>query len=66
MALEKYTEKRTFEKTPEPKGDLDVLTGNRFVIHKHEARRTHYDFRIELDGVLVCWAIPKMPVLIPR
>lgn len=60
MSLEKYKQKRTFSKTPEPKGGKEA-TGNalRFVIQKHQARRLHYDFRLELEGVLKSWAVPK-------
>ncbi|MDR6968359.1 bifunctional non-homologous end joining protein LigD [Flavobacterium arsenatis] len=62
MALEKYNEKRDFNKTKEPKGvkksSKDKL---RFVVQKHAASRLHYDFRLEIDGVLVSWAVPKGP-----
>ena len=62
MGLEKYNEKRDFSKTQEPKGvkktSKDAL---RFVVQKHDASRLHYDFRLEIDGVLVSWAVPKGP-----
>ena len=61
MTLSKYNEKRSFDKTPEPKGgkaDEDKLI---FVIQKHDASRLHYDFRLEMDGVLKSWAVPKGP-----
>ncbi|HEX8270453.1 MAG TPA: DNA ligase D [Flavobacterium sp.] len=62
MALEKYNEKRDFKKTNEPKGVKKASKGElRFVVQKHAASRLHYDFRLEVDGVLVSWAVPKGP-----
>ncbi|MBB4568819.1 DNA ligase D [Rhizobium leucaenae] len=66
MALETYREKRDFSKTSEPRGRTRKSAGhNSFVIQKHAARRLHYDFRLELDGVLKSWAVAKGPSLVP-
>jgi DNA ligase D-like protein (predicted 3'-phosphoesterase) len=61
MSLKKYQKKRKFAKTPEPKGKKIKKSLNRFVVHKHQASHLHWDFRLELDGVLKSWAIPKEP-----
>ena len=62
--LQKYRQKRDFGKTPEPAGGQDG-GGNRFVVHKHWATADHYDLRLEIDGVLKSWAVPKGPSLNP-
>jgi len=59
--LATYNAKRDFKKTREPKGALGRAHGNRFIVQKHDATRLHYDFRLELDGVLKSWAVTKGP-----
>ncbi|MBD3581364.1 DNA ligase D [Flavobacterium selenitireducens] len=62
QSLEKYNQKRDFKKTAEPKGVKKASKGKlKFVVQKHAASHLHYDFRLEIDGVLVSWAVPKGP-----
>lgn len=65
MALVRYHAKRNFKATPEPKGRKGGGSGNSFVIQKHAATRLHYDFRLEMDGVLKSWAVTRGPSLVP-
>jgi bifunctional non-homologous end joining protein LigD len=67
MGLNEYRAKRKFGKTPEPEPDATRQEPRRlsFVVHKHAARALHYDLRLELDGVLKSWAVPKGPTLEP-
>src|SRR5437016_14484454 len=69
MSLKEYVEKRAFEKTPEPMPGrvthkASSNTGH-FYIQRHDATRLHYDFRLEIEGVLKSWAVPKGPSLEP-
>lgn len=66
MALDVYRRKRDFKKTSEPAGSDEALgTGDGYLIQKHDARRLHYDLRLEMDGVLKSWAVTKGPSLVP-
>ncbi len=66
MSLKEYKKKRDFSKTKEPKGKKKSSKKNIFVVHKHNASNLHYDFRLEINGVLKSWAIPKGPSLNPK
>lgn len=59
MTLKQYKAKRKFSQTSEPRGKVKKSGLFRFVVHKHQARNLHYDFRLEMEGVLKSWAIPK-------
>ena len=62
--LKAYAAKRNFAATPEPKGKAARRQANRFCIQRHDARRLHFDLRLELDGVLKSWAVTRGPSLV--
>jgi bifunctional non-homologous end joining protein LigD len=65
MSLSQYRKMRNFDQTREPSGKKRVKVGNSYVIQKHDASHLHYDLRLELNGVLLSWAVPKGPTLDP-
>ena len=66
MTLKDYNRKRDFARTPEPQPAEAAAGTSRFVVHRHEARRLHYDLRLEIGGALKSWAVPKGPTLDPK
>src|ERR1700755_229654 len=64
-SLKKYYAKRDFEKTAEPRGQKHAGQGSRYIIPNPAATRLHYDLRLELDGVMLSWAVTRGPSLVP-
>jgi DNA ligase D-like protein (predicted 3'-phosphoesterase) len=61
LSLKEYEQKRNFEKTTEPESKVSGKVGSVYVVQKHHASHLHYDLRLEMDGTLKSWAVPKEP-----
>ena len=61
MSIDEYRKKRDFDKTPEPPPQVTIGANDSYVVQRHQARNLHWDLRLERDGVLVSWAVPKEP-----